>query len=81
MPGKILVIKTAEKHVILKHIFKKHVLNVLNVLHVLNEMVMVCYKTHVDWPYSGNSIRLSPPRGHVDHPKIKLFPEGIARGK
>ena len=55
----ILVIKTAEKHVILKHIFKKHV---LNVLHVLNEMVMVCYKTHVDWPYSGNSIRLYPPR-------------------
>ena len=47
----ILVIKTAEKHVILKHIFKQHV---LNVLHVLNEMVMVCYKTHVDWPYSGS---------------------------
>ena len=57
----ILVIKTAEKHVILKQIFKKHVLNVLHVLHVLNEMVMVCYKTHVDWPYSGNSIRLYPP--------------------
>ena len=55
----ILVIKTAEKHVILKHIFKKHV---LNVLHVLTEMVMVCYKTDVDWPYSGNSIRLHPPR-------------------
>ena len=68
----ILVIKTAEKHVILKHIFKKHV---LNVLHVLNEMVMVCYKTHVDWPYSGNSIRLFPPRARWSPPN-----QSISRG-
>ena len=72
----ILVIKTAEKHVILKHnfIFKKHV---LNVLHVLNEIVT----KHMLTGLIRATAYVCTPLGHVDHPKINLFPSGDALGK
>ena len=44
-------------------------------------MHMVCYKTDVDSPYLGKSIRLSPPPlGHVDQPKSIYLPRAMPSG-
>ena len=36
-------------------------------------LIMVCYKTHVDWPYSGNSIRLFPPLGTLSTQNLVIY--------